>query len=71
MHLHSRSCGKTVHSVWRTGQFVEIRYTDGTSMKIGWKDDHGELIKGEPTIVFEGIHIRAKSALLGAKANSV
>lgn len=64
MKLHSRSCGKTVHSVWKCDTFLEIRYTDGTSLKIGWRDTHGNLVHGEPDLLFEGTHIRAQPVKL-------
>lgn len=64
MKLHGRMAGKTVHSVWKCGTYMEIRFTDGTSLKVGWKDDHGELVKGEPDLLFEGTHIRAKPVVI-------
>ena len=70
MKLTSRMGGKTVQTVWRCDTFIEIRFTDGTSMKLGWHDDSGELLKGTPDILFEGTHIRTKPVVI-QRGNSI
>lgn len=64
MKLHTRMAGKAIHSVWKCDTFIEVRFTDGTSLKLGWRDDNGELLKGTPDILFEGTHIIAKPVVI-------
>lgn len=64
MKLHSRMAGKTIHSIWRCGNLLEVRLTDGTSLKVGWRDEQGELVQGEPDLLFEGTHIRARPVMI-------
>lgn len=62
MKLHSRMEGKTVHSVWKRDNEWEIRFTDGSSLRLCLRDDHGNQLHGHPDILFEGTHIIAKTA---------
>lgn len=74
MKIHTRMAGKTVHSVWKCDNLMEFRFTDGTSLKLGWRDDNGELIKGSPDVVFEGVHVRAKPVVIargGGKTGAI
>lgn len=59
-----RSAGKTVHSAIKCGTYLELRFTDGTSLKIGWRDDNGELVRGQPDLLFEGTHVRTKPVVI-------
>ena len=68
MKFTTRCAGKTVSDVIRCDTFMEFRFTDGSSLKVGWRDDHGELIKGEPDILFEGTHVIASAARLGKRS---
>lgn len=52
--------GKTVKDIWKNDTEIMILYMDGTSHRIGWQDDHGNLIKGEPVMLSEGTHLIAK-----------
>lgn len=64
MKLTTKMAGKTIHSVWRCRNVLELRFTDGTSLKVGWRDDMGELINGEPDMLFEGTHVRAVPVMI-------
>lgn len=71
MKLTARSAGKTIQSVWKCDTFVEFRFTDGTSMKLGWRDPNGELIKGVPDILAEGFHIRTRPVMVRRNGSHV
>ena len=36
-------------------------------MQIVWMDEEGNPVKGEPRVVFQGVHIHADTVSLGAK----
>lgn len=59
-----RSQGKTIDLVLKCDNLLELRFTDGTCLKVGWRDDNGDLIKGAPDLLFEGTHIRTKPVLV-------
>ena len=56
--------GKTISTVLKCDNQVEFRFTDGTCLRIGWRDGDGELLNGEPDIIFEGTHVIAKPTII-------
>lgn len=59
-----RAAGKTVDVVLKCDNLLELRFTDGTCLKVGWRDDNGELIRGAPDLLFEGTHIRTRPVII-------
>jgi hypothetical protein len=52
--------GKTIAEVWRNGSVLLIRCTDGCDITLGWRDEAGNPLKGEPVILGVGRHIMAR-----------
>lgn len=64
---HSAWCGgKTVDYIRENGVELEFCFTDGTTARFEWVSENGERIRGKLRCKSLGVHIRAKSARLGA-----
>ena len=67
--ISSRLAGRTIVGVWKSTEKdrVVIECEDGYEVHIGWADEKGNPVKGEPVPLFCGVHVRAKTATLFGK----
>lgn len=56
--------GRVLKDILKADTFIVLRYMDGTSHTIGWRDGNGP-VKGEPYMKSEGWHIFAKAPRVG------
>jgi len=65
--ISSKLRGNEIQNVWKTtdGRLV-IECKDGYEIHIVWMNEEGNPTKGEPAVVFQGVHIKAKTANIGA-----
>lgn len=64
MQLTAQLAGRKVVEVWRNGSVLVIRCEDGHELSVGWKDERGNPIKGEPVILTAGKRIVAKTEVM-------
>jgi len=64
--LTSKLRGRKINNVWKTteGRLV-IECENGYEVHIVWMDSAGNPTKGEPAVVFQGVHIKANTAVIG------
>lgn len=55
--IHSSLSGKTVANVHKDGHYLIIETACGHVIKIGWRTDDGQAMKGEPMIESQGVRI--------------
>ena len=58
--------GKTIDSVYQNKAVIAIHCTDGTEVQIGWRDEKGNPVTGEPFLYKVCRHIYARTAKMKA-----
>ena len=61
--------GKTVDAVYHNKGVVAIHCTDGTEVQIGWTNQRGEPVMGEPFLHQVCRHVIARTAKMKTLAN--
>lgn len=59
--------GKTVDAVYKNKAVVAIHCTDGTEVQIGWNDERGNPVQGEPFLYKVCRHVIARTANMRAR----
>ena len=61
--------GRTIVEVWKNRSILMMKFSDGDSVEIGWADENGNPVDGEPVMIRRGRHVLAKTATMGAKGH--